>query len=102
MRWFDGASREDKGSEMKRVYKLYHTYGRSDEAREENNKLIGNYSTEDKAKAAIERVRSKPGFRDHPEGFEIFDCPVDVDGWVDGYVHVIPGTMIEVPECDGE
>jgi homoserine kinase type II len=72
---------------MNRVYMLYHTYGDEDE-QADNRKLIGIFSDSEKARAALERVRDKPGFRDYPNGFEIFEEPVDILGWVDGFVFV--------------
>ena len=53
-------------------------------------KLIGVYRTEEDARAALERVKDKPGFRDLPEGFEIVEYPLNRDGWTEGYVTVYP------------
>lgn len=66
------------------VYKLYHIRTRPDG--EDDEKLIGIYTTEEKAKAAIERVKGAPGFRDYPDGFEIFEHRLDEDGWVEGFI----------------
>jgi len=52
-------------------------------------KLIGVFSTRDGAEAAIEARRSKPGFADHPDGFEIAAYVIDRDtAWLDGFVTV--------------
>jgi len=52
-------------------------------------KLIGVFSTRDGAEAAIEARRSKPGFADHPDGFEIAAHVIDRDtAWLDGFVTV--------------
>ncbi|HTZ97024.1 MAG TPA: hypothetical protein VMB18_11540 [Terriglobales bacterium] len=48
--------------------------------------LIGVYSTEEKAKAAIQRLRDKPGFCRQAEGFQIHTYEVDHDHWTDGYI----------------
>jgi hypothetical protein len=58
------------------------------------SKIIGIYSSEANAKAAIERLKSKPGFRDWPGGFRIFDYWLDHDGWPDGY-----GSWDDPPEA---
>ena len=52
-------------------------------------KLIGVFSTRERAEAAIDARRHKPGFADHPEGFQIVSCVVDRDTeWLDGFVTV--------------
>ena len=67
---------------MQKVFILWHVDGAEDE------KLIGVYRTEADAKAAIERIRSKPGFATFPEGFQV--CPYELgrDHWTDGFVVV--------------
>lgn len=70
---------------MDRVYLLYHTHGDEDEI-EENRKLIGIFSTPERAVQTRDSVRDKPGFRDYPDGFEIVDHRLDNVGWVDGFV----------------
>jgi hypothetical protein len=62
---------------------LFHEYESSPAV--DQIKLIGIYSSEKKAKAALERVRDKPGFRDHPEGFEITKVLLDRDDWREGF-----------------
>lgn len=52
----------------------------------EDVKLIGVYATHADAFAAMQRVRSLPGFRDEPDGFSIDDYEVGLDHWTDGYV----------------
>jgi homoserine kinase type II len=68
------------------VYLLWHTHefdnGDSDD------KLIGVYSTEESANAAIERSKDLPGFRDIPDGFKIVCYQVDEDNWTEGFVTV--------------
>ena len=53
---------------------------------EEDVKFIGVYSTEDRAREAVERLSEKPGFRDMRQGFCIHRYPLDHDHWVEGYV----------------
>lgn len=38
---------------------------------------------------AIERLKDKKGFKDHPEGFLIAECRLDQDGWTDGFATMI-------------
>jgi hypothetical protein len=65
------------------VYPLWHVYVR--ESGEEEQKLIGIYSTRANAEAAIERLKDKPGFKDYPQCFEIFEHTLDRDGWTEGF-----------------
>jgi hypothetical protein len=72
------------------VYQLWHyKIGPEDDFDDvdEGSKIIGIYSTEANAKAAIERLKSKPGFRDWPGGFCIFDYWLDHDGWTEGFIN---------------
>jgi homoserine kinase type II len=76
---------------MEYVYELWHfKIGAEDEPDTEDpaqaGKDIGIYTTEEKAKAAITRLKDKVGFRDWPGGFRIFRAPLDRDGWVDGFI----------------
>lgn len=48
--------------------------------------LIGVYSSNDDARAAIERIKDKPGFADFPQGFEVCPYSLDHDHWADGFV----------------
>jgi hypothetical protein len=52
---------------------------------DEDAKLIGIYSTEQKAEQAIERLRVQPGFRDFPDSFEVSDYELDKDHWSEGF-----------------
>jgi len=47
--------------------------------------LIGVYSSEVEAKAAIERVRNERGFADYPQGFEIHPYQLNRDHWTEGF-----------------
>ncbi|WP_420897479.1 DUF7336 domain-containing protein [Bifidobacterium samirii] len=66
---------------------LWHVYDLADDdgAREEE-KLIGVFSSEAKAHDAIEQLKVKEGFREHPINcFEIHRSRVDRLGWTDGF-----------------
>lgn len=76
---------------MEFVYKLWHfKIGPGEEADVDDEaqagKDIGLYTTEDKAEAALLRLKDQPGFRDWPDGFRIFRAPLDRDGWADGFI----------------
>jgi len=66
------------------VYLVWHTHHISGD--QDDEKLIGVYSTRRQAESAIDRSRSLPGFRDHREGFEICPYEIDQDHWTDGFV----------------
>lgn len=65
------------------VFKLYHIRAKDDG---DDEKLIGIYTTNEKAMAAIQRLRGLPGFKDYPLGFEIFEHVLDKDGWTEGFI----------------
>jgi len=51
----------------------------------EDVKLIGVYSTEAHATAALDRLRTRPGFEQTPEGFHVQAYDLDKDHWTDGF-----------------
>jgi hypothetical protein len=55
-------------------------------AGEDSELLLGVYSSEAAAKAAVQRLRGKPGFVAYPEGFQIHPYELDVDHWTDGFI----------------
>jgi hypothetical protein len=71
---------------MASVFVLQHVHEREDGP--EDVKLIGVYSSREKAQAAVERLIRQPGFSDAPDGFSVDEYPVDQDHWVEGYVVV--------------
>jgi hypothetical protein len=71
---------------MMTVYLLWHTH--EFENGDDDAKLIGIYASQADADEARTRVAGKPGFRDHPEGFEISPYEVGQDHWTEGYVTV--------------
>jgi hypothetical protein len=66
------------------VYLLW--YVSEDDLDEENALLIGVYESETAAQSAIERLKSKRGFRDYPEGFQIHSHELGKDSWTEGFV----------------
>jgi len=51
-----------------------------------DSKLIGIYSTPERAREAIHRLRDQPGFKAFPEGWEIQERTLDQDSWTQGFV----------------
>ncbi len=79
------------------VYMLDHEYTKengNDEVKE-----IGLFSTRERAKTAMNRLKKKPGFRDYPDGFKIYKYTLDADlAWTEGFVEgnphdPLPGTL---------
>ncbi len=68
------------------VYVLQHVHEFKDG--EEDVKMIGVYSTQEQAEAAVGRMRLQPGFSDTPKGFCIDRYPLDQDHWSEGYITV--------------
>jgi hypothetical protein len=50
-----------------------------------DEKLLGVYSTEERARSRVEQARFRPGFRDLPDGFEVVESELDKDEWAEGY-----------------
>jgi len=75
------------------VFLLWHTQDLTDDdGTHEEIKFIGVFSTEEKAKNAVEQLKGKEGFRDHPVScFEIHKEKIDQPGWVDGFVTIYYG-----------
>jgi homoserine kinase type II len=65
---------------MERVYVLQHENPETNDT-----KLIGVYSSERLAEAAIKRLNAQPGFRDFPDGFAIDAYDLDADNWTEGF-----------------
>jgi hypothetical protein len=53
---------------------------------EDDEKLIGVYRGVADAKAAIERLRNKPGFAAFPDSFQICPYELNRDHWTEGFV----------------
>ena len=69
---------------MSTVYILQHRYEIEDDA--EEVKTIGVFSSEAKAREAIELVVKQPGFRDHPDDFCVDGYPLDEIEWAEGFI----------------
>jgi hypothetical protein len=77
-----------KPRHVDRVFLLQHQ-----EPDSEDFKIVGVYASEAEAKAAIDRLKGKPGFCDFPEWFVIEAYDLNSDQWADGFV---PPTRREI------
>lgn len=68
------------------IFVLHHVHTFDDD--EEDVKLIGVYSTRERAQEAIKRTSKLPGFCDAPEGFSIDPYILDEYYWAEGYITV--------------
>jgi hypothetical protein len=69
---------------MTTIYLVWH-FDQETPEDDVQEKLIGVYSTEERAKAAIDRLRDKPGFRDFPNRWAIHDRKLNFINWDGGY-----------------
>ena len=70
-----------------KVYGVF--YEREYLDREDTELSIETYATEKEALSVIEELRTKPGFRDFPDGFQIDETRLGLTGWRDGFVSVV-------------
>ncbi|MFI7469189.1 hypothetical protein [Nonomuraea sp. NPDC049646] len=49
-------------------------------------KLLGVYSSEERARRRVAEARALPGFRDEPDCFWYGEVELDADAWTDGFV----------------
>ena len=68
---------------MKSVYLLFHAHQLPEG--EEDSKLIGVYVSRTDASAAQARAQTRPGFKDHADGFTIDEYEIGKNHWVDGF-----------------
>lgn len=59
-----------------------------DEEDGDDVKLLGVYSTEDRARERIERARKTTGFSDEPDCFMVSRYAVDEDTWAEGFLTI--------------
>jgi hypothetical protein len=83
-----------------RVYLLWHSY-ESEYDDCDHDLLLGVYSTREKAEARQADAIRQPGFRLHPDGFEIAAYEVDVtEAWLEGFSTHLRSTGDFVPDPD--
>ncbi len=71
---------------MTTIYMLWHVHETA--PHQEDEKFIGAYSSEDKAKEAIARLKTQLGAKDHPDDFQIHPCTLDATGWPEGFITI--------------
>lgn len=77
---------------MSLVYVLTHAFemkSSKDEELEERAKMIWVYTSQDEAAKAVERLKTKPGFCDYPDGFIIDPYELNEDCWQDGFITIM-------------
>jgi len=76
---------------MTTIYLLRHFDQETDDD-DDKEKIIGVYSTEERAMKALERLRDKPGFQERPNHWRIEQIILDKDSfWVDGFARIPAG-----------
>jgi hypothetical protein len=78
----DGAPTEHTGEEGELVW---------NEQEGDDLKILGAYSTEERAQDRVTRARQLSGFREEPDCFYVDRYTVDEDHWQDGFVTLGPG-----------
>lgn len=71
-------------AENKVVFDLW--FEREYSYRAETELHIGVYETKADAKAAIKRLKTKPGFCEFPEDFSIYERKLGMTGWQYGFI----------------
>jgi hypothetical protein len=82
---------------MQKIYDLWYVRGYAD--REDTELHIGVYSAIATAQDAIERLQTKPGFNEWPDGFEIHEIELDHDNWQNGFKSVTGPKPVD-PEAE--
>ena len=72
------------------VFLLWHTHNLTDDCgTHEEVKLIGVFSSAEKANEAMEQLKNKEGFRDFPIScFEIAKIKIGQTSWIDGFLQL--------------
>jgi hypothetical protein len=69
---------------MNTVFAVYHV--RAKDPDNDDVKLIGIFSSQKLAEAAIDRVKGQEGFRDYLDGFSIYEKTIDKVCWTEGFI----------------
>lgn len=74
---------------MKVVYILEHSYEVGEDREFDEVKMIGVYSSKEKAEKTIARYRMLSGFKDYPVScFYISKYEIDKDHWTEGFIKI--------------
>jgi hypothetical protein len=71
---------------MRHVFILWHTHEDEDLPGSEDVKLLGVYSSYQKAEEALNASLILPGFKECPEGFSIVAYELDEREWTEGFI----------------
>lgn len=71
---------------MKSVFLVQHSYEVGEDGLYDETKLIGIYSSLDKAESIVERYKRLPGFRDYLDAFYISEHEIGKDNWTEGFI----------------
>lgn len=72
-----------EGFQLKSVFLVQHSY---EIGEFEETKIIGIYSTREKAEIVIEQYKCIQGFKDYPDRFYVSEYKIDKNHWEDGFV----------------
>lgn len=75
--WLDGRPTEHRDADGELSW---------DEQEGDDVKLLGVFSSEERADACVARARVLPGFRDEPDCFLVGPYTVDEEEWTEGYL----------------
>lgn len=74
---------------MNKVYILYHVYEKNSALLIDEVKILGVFSSEKNAAAAIEYYKTLPGFRDFDKScFEVSESILGREDWSEGFITV--------------
>jgi hypothetical protein len=71
---------------MEFVYLVQHSYEVGENGEFDEVKLIGVYSTQEKAEEVVERYKEIPGFKNYLNGFHIGEHEINKDNWNEGFI----------------
>ncbi len=70
---------------IKSVFLLQHSYEIDNY---EETKIIGIYTSKNKAELVIQKFQTLPGFKEFPECFYIDEYKLDEDNWLEGFIKI--------------
>ncbi|MCM3781989.1 hypothetical protein M3231_03295 [Neobacillus mesonae] len=71
---------------MRTAFLVQHSYEVGEDGMYDETKLIGIYSSFERAKLVVETYKNLPGFKDYADHFFIEEYELDKNHWEDGFV----------------
>ncbi|MCM3630409.1 hypothetical protein M3194_24045 [Paenibacillus glycanilyticus] len=71
---------------MKTIFIVQHSYEVGEDGLYDETKLIGVYSSKEKAESVVKRYKRLPGFKDYLDAFYISEYEIDKDNWTEGFI----------------